>query len=593
MLRTIITSVVLFFVTQSIADGRINLFLRKPNFIFYNILAIFNLYSFFNMLFWNYEINFLIVLVITYILSLTMYFVHEFRGTNFCFADLSTIGTAGAVVGGYKIPMNPIALIFFIFIAMVIFFSFSILNINLFHNYHEEINGINSFNIDLYRFFWHEVGQLLCFFVSFAVIRDKVSSSDFDYSIYAGINEGYYYNFISSIPMFHKRKIKYEDAYVASKFLIFDTIRKLKKNNSKKQSLEINDFFSKLSGAPIKKTNAPHVIVIMNESFGTINRYINTDSKITPFYNSITGVIKGNLYVNAFGGGTDNTEFEFLTSMSIGNYDYPVHPYNKFIKTPKYSLARYFANMGYRTISMHPNRPSNYNRNNVYKNFGFEERVFKKGFKTPELIRGIISDESMYKEVIRRFRSTKANNNKLFLFGVTMQNHGGYGRFKDASVISTLKDGTNAYSVDTYLTLLKRSDNSLKKLINYFEGEDERVILVFFGDHNPSFGTNINKRIYDNHKEYEFTNTYKVPFLIYDNKKKEDRFIEAISPNFLSLELLKKGNFPYDMLHNILNNLYVKYPSFNFHKMKVGNTLVFKDIDAKEYLILEREYLTS
>ena len=72
MLRTIITSVVLFFVTQSIADGRINIFLRKPNYIFYNILAIFNLYSFFNMLFWNYEINFLIVLVITYILSFAM-----------------------------------------------------------------------------------------------------------------------------------------------------------------------------------------------------------------------------------------------------------------------------------------------------------------------------------------------------------------------------------------------------------------------------------------------------------------------------------------------------------------------------------------
>lgn len=44
----------------------------------------------------------------------------------------------------------------------------------------------------------------------------------------------------------------------------------------------------------------------------------------------------------------------------------------------------------------------------------------------------------------------------------------------------------NSISVSQYFSLIKLSDQALEQLIDYFSGADEKTVIVFFGDHQPS-----------------------------------------------------------------------------------------------------------
>jgi phosphoglycerol transferase MdoB-like AlkP superfamily enzyme len=329
----------------------------------------------------------------------------------------------------------------------------------------------------------------------------------------------------------------------------------------------------------------------MNESFGSAHRRIKTNMAVTPYYDSLTKVTKGNLYVNTFGGGTANTEFEFLTGMTIGNYPYPVMPYNNFVKRNKYSIARYFNNLGYKTVAMHPYTATNYHRDKVYKRFGFDELMFFEDFRNKQYVRNFVSDRSMYEEVIRKFRNTRASGQKLFLFGITMQNHSGYKDFDGAEILSHMTNYKDREAVDSYLSLMKISDTAIELLIDYFDRVEDHVIILFFGDHNASFGTEINKIVYDQGLNYECSNAYMTPFFIYDNKNRKDEYIDAISANFLSIELLKRANLPFDILHDMLNDLYKKYSVYNYHKALKRDDDKLCDIPNDKFMKLEKEYL--
>lgn len=590
MLRVLLTSLIVPIFVDSIASGEL-VFLPKKKYIYiYSVLFVLLLYTCLNMIFWQYQINFLIVITLNFIIAMAMYYVHEFRGTNINMSDILSINTAKEVAGGYTYEIKPIAIISFIVVFIEYVVQIIYYKIDIFENYNKGLNGITNVNVERYVYFWHEIKEVLLFLFLLFLLRDIVSKNKYDYSLMAGRNEGFIYNFCSSIPLFHKR-----DSNNTSK----EDDRANAENNIIK-ALKYKPIFNSLDTknaqnfARFKESKKmPHVIVIMNESFGSINRRIKTNIPVTEYYDNLKNVIKGDLYVNTFGGGTANTEFEFLTGVSVGNYPYPVMPYNNFVKEDKYSLARYFKEFGYKTIAMHPYTATNYNRDNVYKRFGFDELLFFDDFEDKKYVRNFVSDSSMYEEVIRRYESVKKNNEKAFIFGITMQNHSGYSSFKNQEVSSCIDSINNneKESLDSYLSLMKISDDSIKYLIDYFEKEKENVILLFFGDHNASFGTKINSIIYDTSLDYECSDAYITPFFIYNNYEKTDKKIEGISANFLSLELLKNANMPLDDIHILMDSFYKDYRVYSFHKRK--NVLDGKlyDISYDRLTEFEEEYL--
>lgn len=583
MLRVVITSLLVPIFAQSIASGKISLLPKKLHTYIYNVLCVLLTYTFLNVLFWQYEINFLIIITLFYIISLTMYYIHEFRGTNINFSDILSINTAKEVAGGYTYEIKPIFVVCLLIIVLEYILQFAYYEIDLLKYYHIGINGVSNENIYLYRFLLHELAQVLLFLFIFCILRDIVSKNKYDYSLMAGEKEGYIYNFFSSIQIFHKSDNvdKSSDSQVNFKLNYEATFNSLFTENAHKYD-------------NMNEMEKPHIIVIMNESFGSVHRRVKTNNAVTPYYDSLKNVIKGDLYVNTFGGGTANTEFEFLTGMTIGNYPYPVMPYNNFVKRDKYSLARYFNHFGYHTIAMHPYTATNYNRDKVYKRFGFSDLLFFDDFKDKKYVRNYTNDASMYEEVIRRFEEIKNNKQKAFIFGITMQNHSGYNKFDGQDIEAIIDDNSNIKnkeSLDSYLSLMRISDDAIRILIDYFKKEKEAVVLLFFGDHNASFGTDINKLVYDNSFDYECTNTYITPFFIYNNKKDNNREIKGISANFLSLELLNEAGMPMDDLHKLLDNIYKDYSIYNFHKMKRNNDGEMLYIPFDDLMKYEKEYL--
>ncbi|MBP3201402.1 MAG: LTA synthase family protein [Lachnospiraceae bacterium] len=591
MFRVIVTSFIVPIFVDSIASGRFTVLPRKKRTYLYNVVAVMLLYTLLNIFFWQYQINFLILITLYFIIAIAMYYVHEFRGTNINMSDILSINTAKEVASGYKYEVTPTMLVSFIIIVLEYIVQIFYYKIDLLENYNKGINGFYTANIGKYNVFLYEIKEILIFIFLFSLLRDIVSKNKYDYSIMAGNNEGYLYNFYSSIPFFHKNNKEnklYDDNLSID--ITKDDLTSLKNKVSfnkldTKNAQSIDKFIS--------ESKKPHVIVIMNESFGSVNRRIKTNVKVTNYYDNLKGVIKGDLYVNTFGGGTANTEFEFLTGVSIGNYPYPVMPYNNFVKKDKYSLAHYFKKLGYKTFAMHPYTATNYNRDKVYKRFGFDELLFFDDFQNKKYVRSFVSDASMYEEIIRRYESVKNNNETAFIFGITMQNHSGYSKFDGQEVVSYI-DNINAYekeSLDSYLSLMKISDDSIRLLINYFEKEKDNVVLLFFGDHNASFGSSINSLVYDTNFNYECSNAYVTPFFIYNNFEKNNRAIEGISANFLSLELLKSAHLPFDDVHILMDSIYKEYSVYNFHKRKKVNDGELCDINFDRLMEFEEEYL--
>ena len=124
----------------------------------------------------------------------------------------------------------------------------------------------------------------------------------------------------------------------------------------------------------------------------------------------------------------------------------------------------------------------------MYDDLGFEEKYFKDDFRNPEILRTYISDWTTYQKIIERYEQ-KSSDEKLFMFDVTMQNHGSYVKrysnfIPDVSILGG--KGTYLKATEQYLSLIKRSDEAFKQLVDYFEKQSEPTIIMMFGDHQPA-----------------------------------------------------------------------------------------------------------
>lgn len=109
------------------------------------------------------------------------------------------------------------------------------------------------------------------------------------------------------------------------------------------------------------------VIAIMNETLSDLSIYQNMRAGYEgpQYFKSLSNCLsRGKLYVSAYGGGTANTEFEFMTrqlhTIRLGRTLYTI--YN--METTG-NLAEQFKSLGYSTTAMHPNHATNWNRENA------------------------------------------------------------------------------------------------------------------------------------------------------------------------------------------------------------------------------------
>lgn len=267
----------------------------------------------------------------------------------------------------------------------------------------------------------------------------------------------------------------------------------------------------------------PTVIAIMNESFCDMSIFDDLQAGYKGpeyFKNGLNDtLLRGRLNVSAYGGGTCNSEFEFLTGNSISFVGAGKYPYSIYDFAKVDALPNNFKNLGYTTTAIHPNYPSNWNRDEIYKHMGFDTFLSIDDFGgvpdcevdkvTPnephsEVFHSGVSDKATYDRVLQLL---KDNESPQFIFDITMANHGSYDQ-KNFSAKYALDYHPANYDgeiedefLNEYLSCIKRSDEDLKDFIAQLRELDRPVVLVFFGDHQPGFSWTYNDLWYANEPE--------------------------------------------------------------------------------------------
>ncbi len=265
----------------------------------------------------------------------------------------------------------------------------------------------------------------------------------------------------------------------------------------------------------------PCVVAIMNETFSDLSIFdwMDPDYEGPTFFNSIDDCLqRGVLYTSVNGGGTPNSEFEFMTSNSMASFGMGVYPYSIYNLSRTGNLAGQFKALGYSTLAVHPCYPQNWNRTNVYESFGFDRFLSIDDFEGAETYRTRVTDQATYDLILDELAS---GDGPQFILDVTMQNHSGYDTGlvpEDELVKYQLASGTNDALIDEYVASVTKSDQALEEFLGALSKLDRKVVVVFFGDHQPYMTVNYNAAYgYDDGGDDFQQNVYQTKYIMWAN----------------------------------------------------------------------------
>ena len=248
----------------------------------------------------------------------------------------------------------------------------------------------------------------------------------------------------------------------------------------------------------------PNVIVIMSEAFFDPNTLPNIQFSRNPVPNfhrlaAQNNTISGNVVVPVYGGGTSNTEFEFIGGsphLFFGHRFY-VHFENMeryFRRELRTTLPWLFRENGYRAIAVHPYYRNFFNRHIIYPFIGFEEFIAVEDMPDAPIRGSFVSDEYFTDRIIEQIILAEEDDVPLFLFGISMQNHWGFDPMKygtldlDVMAESPYLNQHETGSVNSFLQGVFDADKQLGRLVEFVESRETPTMIVFFGDHLPILG---------------------------------------------------------------------------------------------------------
>lgn len=299
----------------------------------------------------------------------------------------------------------------------------------------------------------------------------------------------------------------------------------------------------------IQPTN---LICIMNESLSDL-KVAGEFSTNQPYFPYLDGLeentVRGSLCVPVFGSMTSNSEYEFLTGDSVALLPSGSIAYQFYVKPGTNSLVSTVKDQGYYTVAMHPYPGENWNRDVCYPNMGFDEFLSGDYYTGCETFRNYVSDRADYQKIIELVEQKNKREDKLFVFNVTMQNHGGYEKkyedFQEDVFLTGPLLGKYP-KTDQYLSLMKKSDEAFQGLLEYFEHCEEPTMIIMFGDHQPG----VEDEFYDEIAGVPSAEVpaeerlmwYQTPFVIWTNYNQPSQDMGKLGAVFLSSHVLQLAN---------------------------------------------------
>ena len=270
--------------------------------LFYNCIFCFFLFAVLSVFLWRGGWLLRSGTVLCFVIGVAEYYVLEFRGSPLHPADLLSIGTAGEVSSAYKFDL-PISMCAAFFLMLTVFAV------------EHKI-----------RFVRYTGKQRIVWFCVLAVL----TAGGFGYLqsqpiLSTGKNGGFFWNLTSSYEKY---------GYFLATY-IYENYQKVEKPEGYSAEA-VEQLMTELIQEQTEKSGQlPNIIAIMNESFTDFASVggIQTSKQLLPFIDSLQeNTVKGNLYVPVFGGGTANTEFEFLTGSTMQFLPTGSTPYQAYVK---------------------------------------------------------------------------------------------------------------------------------------------------------------------------------------------------------------------------------------------------------------------
>ncbi len=488
------------------------LFQIAPLHVFINYLLLLLLQSIFVFLIPKAEYGIYLSIFISGFMGIANLEVITFRFYPIAPVDLLSIRTAAAVADGYDIFFS--GQIFFTILFAILFMTFIGIHKNLWNAIHKRFST--------FRFC---LARILFAFCTFLILFTWVSKTDF-YDAYKVKN--YEWD-----PAKTYKEFGFALSFTAQ---LHEAIPTKPAGYSKTKANRIiqtgkDAFDSSYPNYSSISSDSPIIISIMNESFTDYDMIgdFPANDKYLSFFHSLQedeGTLEyGYCYTSTFGGGTYKSEFEYLTGNSMANISGTL-PYMMFDFYSMDSVVKGYNDNGFTTIASHPSFPTNWRRNTVYKGMGFSDFLHLSDFSSDLSLqdsRGYMSDAADYD---RLFEEIQNHDEPLFLFNVTIQNHGGYEESALGDVAVDLGSDYNQYEdLRIFSGLMKKSDDALEKFMNKLKGIDRPVILCFYGDHQPSLNQGFLNDLLLSEKNSGISpaeleqKRYITPYVIWCNKK--------------------------------------------------------------------------
>lgn len=461
------------------------------------------------------------------------YFMYTFRQNEFTVSDFKAMKTGFSVLGNYQFEFMERQA--YIILAAILFVAFVLRWTKLDHSKRLRMSIITLL--------------LAAGCIIFVAVRTQNVNTE-TWEKKGTYRNGYILNFMLGV---RDSFIARPDGYSDEKIAEFETIYG-------------GDGSSYSEDVDVEK---PTVIVIMSESFADLQVVgeFRTNVELTPFIDSLKeNTLRGYALASIYGAKTANSEWEYLTGNTMAFLPGGSVVYQQYINQEPTSLVSTMKNQGYTCVAMHPYYVTGWSRNVVYPNLGFDEMYFIDDFDQTQLMRKYVTDAEMFHKIIDRYES-RAEDEDLFLFGVSMQNHGGYTDTYDNFEEKAYKLGDSYTDANQYMSLIHETDAAVEDLITYFSEVDDPVEIVFFGDHQPSlcnkFIKLLNGKGLSGLSLEELQNLYTVPFFIWTNYDTEEEEIEMTSINYLSTLTLERAGIELPAYNQFLADMMEVVPAIN------------------------------
>ena len=267
---------------------------------------------------------------------------------------------------------------------------------------------------------------------------------------------------------------------------------------------------------------SPNIIFLQLESFTDPQLFnkikLSTDA-IPNFRNLMANYSSGYLTVPACGAGTANTEFEVMTGLSVKFFGPGEYPFKSVLRnTPAESIALDLKNRGYSTHAIHNHRALFYNRNEVFKNIGYDTFTSLEYMSdVPKTPKNWAKDKILTNQIMEALNSTESRD---YIYTISVQGHGKYPTeqlVKNPKVTVTDAPSQDLkWKYEYYVNQLYEMDQFVKELTDTLSKLEEPTILVMYGDHIPAL--DITADSYDK-------DLYQTPYVIWSNfdMEKQDK----------------------------------------------------------------------